>query len=351
MSHQQFQQGAGAAAYNNQATAEESSSLITTNSSPATTTPAPTLPGRQLAKTHPCTWPDCPRFFACPHNVQQHIREKHTHEKPYKCEECVDVAFARQYGLNRHKAQVHGDGEKASRVAADRHTYGVVPSAEPEQPFVPFTEPTQATTGADAKFDESMDFLTEENTRNDVSGGNIEMADDQFNFDAYLSETAAVEMPDAQFYFDAEQPETATAAHNNAQGGGLLGCGECDYFATTRDSVRMHMHVAYQVPNNPLCACDICTMLQCSSEISAAHQKSLLLQGGFQNIREDVDVDASFLGEGADFANAPTSTTTSAWQADVGNSHGADAYNATAGTIDPALLNLAGPSGFSRHGQ
>ena len=203
MSHQQFQQGAGAAAYNNQATAEESSSLITTNSSPATTTPAPTLPGRQLAKTHPCTWPDCPRFFACPHNVQQHIREKHTHEKPYKCEECVDVAFARQYGLNRHKAQVHGDGEKASRVAADRHTYGVVPSAEPEQPFVPFTEPTQATTGADAKFDESMDFLTEENARNDVSGGNIEMADDQFNFDAYLSETAAVEMPDAQFYFDA----------------------------------------------------------------------------------------------------------------------------------------------------
>jgi hypothetical protein len=362
MSHQQFQQGAGAAAYTYQATTEASSSALpTTNFNQAAgTTPAPTLPDRQLAKTHPCTWPDCPRFFACPHNVQQHIREKHTHEKPYKCEECVDVAFTRQYGLNRHNAQVHGVGEKPSRVAAIRHRHGVAPSAEPEQPFVPCAEPTQATAGADDEFAKLFGFLAEENAGMNVSGGDVEMADDPFDFDADQSETAAFDMPRGQFHFGAEQQQpTATTANNNnnnnnnnnssnSQGGGLLGCGECDYSAATRNDVRMHMHVAHQVPNNPLCACDICTMLQCSSEIDAANQMSLVVQGGFQNIREDEN--ASFLGEeGADFANASTSTT-SAWQPDVGND-GADDYNATAGTIDPALLNLAGPSGFGRHEQ
>jgi hypothetical protein len=343
MSYQQVQQGAGATAYNHTAP-EVSSSLLTANSSPGTTTtPAPTLPGRQLAKTNPCTWPNCPRFFACPHNVQQHIREKHTHEKPYKCEDCVDVAFARQYGLNRHRAQVHGDEEKPSRVAAGRRTYGSAPSAEPEQTFVPFTESTQATTGADEMFAELMGLLGEENARKEVSGGDVEMSDNQFYFAPDQWETPAVGMPGAQFHFDAEQPEPA---HNNAQHGSgeLLGCGECDYFAATRNDMRMHMHVAHQVPNNPLCACNICTMLQCSSEIDAAHQLSMLVQGGFQKIREDEN--AGFLGEGADFATAST-TTTSAWQPDLDNT----ADYTTAGTIDPSLLNLAGLGGFGRHEQ
>jgi hypothetical protein len=354
MSHQHFQQGAGAAAYTNQATTEVSSAALpTANSNQAAgTTPAPTLPGRQLANTHPCTWPDCPRFFACPHNVQQHIREKHTHEKPYKCEECVDVAFARQYGLNRHRAQVHGVGEKPSRAAADRHGYGVA-SAEPEQPFVPFAEPTQATTVADDGFAELLGFLAEESAGMDVSGGDVEMADDQFDFGADQLENAAFDMPGAQFYFGAEQqqqqPATTAAAHNNSQGGGLFGCGECDYFAATRNDVRMHTHVAHQVPNNPLCACDICTMLHCSSESDAARQMSLMVQGGFQNIREGEDA-ASFSGEeGVNSANASTSIT-SAWHPDVGND-GTDDYDATAGTINPALLNLAGPSGFGQHEQ
>jgi hypothetical protein len=261
------------------------------------------------------------------------------------------VAFTRQYGLNRHKAQVHGIGEKPSRVPAIRHSHGVAPSAQPEQPFVPFAEPTRATAGADDIVAKSLGYLAERNARIEVSGGDVEMADDQFDFEADQSETAAFDTPDAQFHFGAEQqqPTTITAAHNNTQGGGLFGCGECDYFAATSNDVRMHMHVAHQVPNNPLCACDICTMLQCSSEIDAAHQLSFVVQGCFQNIREDEN--AGFLGEeGADFANNAFTSTTSAWQPDVGN-NGAEDYNATAGTIDPALLNLAGPSGFGRHEQ
>lgn len=334
MSQQQFQQGAGAAAYDNDATTQASSSLLTTNSSAA-----PTLPGRQLAKTHPCTWPGCPRFFACPHNVQQHIREKHTYEKPYKCDECVDVAFARQYGLNRHKAQVHGNGEKTSNITTGRHADA--PSDETEQPFVAFTEPAQATTGADEEFAQLMGFLTEENARIGVSGVDAEMSDDQFHFDSEQWGSATVDMPAAQFDFGVGQSALATAAHNNAQGSEHFCCGECDYFAATRNDVRMHMHVAHQVPNNHLCACNICEILHYSSDIDAAHQRTLLVRGGFQKIRED---DAGFLGEREDFATA--STTTSAWQPGVDS-----ADYTTAGTIDPALLDLVGPSGFGRHGQ
>jgi hypothetical protein len=395
MSYQQFQQGAGAPAYNYTAPGA-SSSLLNTNFAPATTTtPAPTLPGRQLANTHPCTWPGCPRFFACPHNVQQHIREKHTHEKPYKCNECFDVAFARQYGLNRHNAQVHGVGEKPSRVAAGQRTYATAPSVEqqqqpfvpyteqtqvmtgaygqfaaPQQPFVPYTEPTQAMTGAygevaapqqpfgpyaqqtlptlgasDDQFAVLMGWLQAQNARKEASGGDVEMSDDQFGFGADQQETAAVTMFDAQqaqVYSNAARP--ANPFHNNAQNGELLYCGEseCDFFAATTDDVTSHMHVEHQVPHHQLCACELCTMIYSSSEIDAAQQKSMLLvQGGFQKIREDA---AAFLGEGADFATAPTATT-SAWQPEVNN----NADYATAGTIDPALLNLAGPSGFGRH--
>lgn len=332
MSRQHFRQGAGAAAYN-QATQEVSSTQLT---SPATT-PAPTLPGRQLTKPHPCTWPGCPRFFACPHNVQQHIREKHTHEKPFKCEACaaenVETAFARQYGLNRHRAQVHGAGEKPSRVAARGRTYGSEPAAELTQPDFPFVVPDQGVESGD-EFAEMMGLLQEANNAEmDVSaGGDVDISDVQFDFGAGLPEPTT---PTA----------TTTSAHsNNAQDSGLFFCGDCDYAATTRKEVDMHMHPAHRVPNSCLCACSICSMLYSSSEVDAARQLSLLRHGGFQKIREDAGF--SSLGENAGFA---TASTASAWQPEV-NNHGAAAdYTTTtaaaAGTIDPALLNLFGPSG------
>jgi hypothetical protein len=390
MSYQQFQQGAGASDYNyNNYTAPQASSssqFNNTNSTPAatTTTPAPTLPGRQLTNTFPCTWPGCPRFFACPHNVQQHIREKHTHEKPYKCDQCFDAAFARQYGLNRHKAQVHGVGEKPSRVPAGQRTYGTAPSAkqQQQQPFVPFTQPTQATMGGgfgfvepqqqqqqqqphvpstgqtlpamgDQEFAELMGFPQAENSREEVSGGDmedVEMSDDQFNnqfdFGANQQEptAAAVEMTDAQRVqscFDTAQ--AINALRNSEQNGGgiLLGCGECDFFAATDNDVRSHMHDEHQVPSTPLCACELCSMVFASSEADAENQKALLAdQGGFQKVRE---ADASFPGvQGAGFATTASTANTSAWQPEVNNYAG----YATAGTIDPTLLSI-----FSQHKQ
>ena len=259
MSYQQFNQGAGATSYNNSSSSSSSnnatSSLLNANPSPVTTVPAPTLPGRQLVNTHPCTWPGCPRFFASPHNVQQHIREKHTHEKPYRCEECaaqnVDTAFARQYGLNRHRAQVHGIGEKPSRVPAKRRTHGSVISAEPAQPEVPLTFPTQAME-IDGEFAEMARLLRIANNEMEVSGGDIEMSD-------------------AQVYSDDEQPETTVAAIAvyGAQDSGGYACGDCAYAAATKNEVRMHMHAAHQTPNNLMCGCDTCLMLHASSNNAA----------------------------------------------------------------------------------
>ncbi|KAK3708578.1 hypothetical protein LTR37_011473 [Vermiconidia calcicola] len=55
---------------------------------------------------HPCPYPDCPKVFACPHNVTQHVREKHTLERPHQCTECC-ASFPRPWGRNRHMKMVH----------------------------------------------------------------------------------------------------------------------------------------------------------------------------------------------------------------------------------------------------
>lgn len=73
-----------------------------------TTSTTPSRRPKQIqAKNFPCTWEDCPRMFTCPHNVQQHVREKHTGERPNVCEDC-GASFPRPYSLNRHAWCVHG---------------------------------------------------------------------------------------------------------------------------------------------------------------------------------------------------------------------------------------------------
>ena len=76
----------------------------------SSTTPQPTQPvkktQRERKKVHPCSWTGCDRLFSCQHNVEQHIREAHTFEKPHVCHIC-GAGFSRPYGLNRH-LQVHG---------------------------------------------------------------------------------------------------------------------------------------------------------------------------------------------------------------------------------------------------
>lgn len=79
--------------------------------------PLPIQPRRaqRPEKKFPCTWPaGCTHApFTCPHNVAQHIREVHTHERPFECERCRAAggkmrAFARPWTLYRHLRDVHG---------------------------------------------------------------------------------------------------------------------------------------------------------------------------------------------------------------------------------------------------
>lgn len=91
------------------------------NQQPAYQPPAPKKSQAKLR--YKCTWEDCERMFAGPHNVNQHIREAHTGQKPYKCPECTalghDKGFARPFSLNRHRRQIHHveTGMKATAVA------------------------------------------------------------------------------------------------------------------------------------------------------------------------------------------------------------------------------------------
>lgn len=72
-----------------------------------TTVGASKVPRKEKSYNHPCPYPNCPRTFTCPHNVDQHVREKHTGERPNKCDHCPK-AFARPFALYRHLAVVHG---------------------------------------------------------------------------------------------------------------------------------------------------------------------------------------------------------------------------------------------------
>lgn len=76
-------------------------------------------PGRNQSKPNakkpehnmPCPWEGCDRLFTCQHNIDQHVREVHTGERPCMCELCALegklAGFARPASLNRHYRDVH----------------------------------------------------------------------------------------------------------------------------------------------------------------------------------------------------------------------------------------------------
>lgn len=78
-------------------------------------TPQDTAAKKKPDKIHPCPY-SCldrtgqPRMFTCQHNVRQHVREKHTQERPYRCELCGPShhGFNRPYTFNRHMLDLHG---------------------------------------------------------------------------------------------------------------------------------------------------------------------------------------------------------------------------------------------------
>lgn len=240
------------------------SSLLNTPFVPATETQAPRN-RRNREKKYPCTWQGCDRYFDCRHNVQQHIREAHTGVKPYECTACAAdgafSAFSRQYGLNRHMRQVHFVGTQSSK----------------------------AVSSSSAAF--SRD---------------VEMSDEQFQFDAGLSDT-----------------DIADIQHSGSLS---FACDECGHVAASEEDVFRHMHASHQAPNTRFCACNICTTMFKPSEQDAVNHTMFLGNGAF-----DMPSYANFAPDG------PNVTMTPAWSSQLGpgDATGCD-------SIDPTLLSFSG---------
>lgn len=228
--------------------------------------------------------------------MQQHIREKHTMERPYKCDYCaadgVLSAFARQYGLNRHMRQVHHVGAQSSRATTSSAT---------------------SASGADDG-SQRTDNLPQRDELADMAA-QLTQANYQMSADS-----SDVEMSDGQFQFDA-----GPSGINNVSGTNSgLACGECGYTAARQKEILMHMHASHGVPNTRFCSCNVCTMMFITSESDVMNQAQMLCGGAFHT-----HSDAHFSPEGPNVAMA------SAWSSQMSASDAA-----SMGTIDPSGLSF-----------
>ena len=272
------------------------SSLLNTPFVPATA-PKTSHGRRNRAKRFLCTWQGCGRYFECPHNVQQHIREAHTLEKPYQCDDCaaqgVFSAFSRQGTLNRHKRQVHFVGTKPSKPASSSSSKTTVPQWTGQPQLV-----------------ENDEFV----------GMGAMLTQANFEMGTVSSD---IEMSDVQFQFDAAPPGID---NSGAQKSGSLTCGECDYAAAENEDILMHMHATHGAPNTRFCICNVCSMMFMPSEDDAIDHAMLLGNGALH-----APSDASFTQDGPNLNMAP------AWSSQPGPGDASD-WN----TIDPAMLSFTG---------
>ncbi|KAM0700763.1 hypothetical protein Q7P35_012484 [Cladosporium inversicolor] len=260
------------------------SSLLNTPFVPVTETQAPRN-RRNRDKKYPCMWQGCDRYFDCRHNVQQHIREAHTGEKPYECDACAAdgafSAFSRHYGLNRHMRQVHFVGTQSSKAVSSSSA-----------------------------------------GNSEVAAIGAMLAEASFDLDAFSSD---VETSEEQFQFDAELPamEISGTQHSDSLS---FACDECGHVSSSEDDIFAHMHAIHQAPNTRFCTCNICTMMFKPSEEDAVNHTMLLGNGAFH-----MPSDANFAQDG------PNVTMTPAWSSQLGpgDATGCDSN-------DPALLSFSG---------
>lgn len=279
------------------------SSLLNTPFAPATESKASRNP-RNRAKKYPCTWwQGCNRFFDCPHNVQRHLREAHTGEKPYGCEVCaaegVFSAFSRQYGLNRHKRQVHFISTQPSKAVSGSNASDL---------------------GAAASLQWTNQSQVVENDEFQANGAILAQANSDMGADS-----SDVQVPDEQFVFDAESSDMDISGEQPSSGL-TFACAECGFASATEGGIFSHMHAAHKAPNTRFCACDICTVMFKPSEEDAMNHTILLRAGAFH-----VPSDTSFAQDGPNVTMAP------AWSSQPGPG-GAIGWDA----IDHALLSFSG---------
>lgn len=291
-----------------------SNSLLNTPFVPAgaaTDPQDPLVPGLKLpaANVHPCTWPGCPRFFACQHNVQQHIREKHTGERPFKCDICaaagLSTAFARPYGLTRHKAQVHADGKRSKRAG--------------KQPVE-----NDGPNAGDFGMDFGDDVFQWDGEQMAGVEQTIVGAGDEF---AELGATLAAANAEMDEMFNSHQSGNAPETQHQ---GFAFTCADCDFASADNQDVLAHLHFTHFVPSSRLCPCSTCSLVSFNSDQDAFNHAVLLMQGGFQ-VGKDT---AGLAGQGpASMEFGTQNGAMPATSSDVPGNVNWDSF-----TIDPALL-------------
>jgi hypothetical protein len=237
---------------------------------------------------HLCPYAGCGRLFASPHNVDQHIREQHTGERPYKCKRC-GKAFARPGTLNRHLAKVHKvkdamhQGRKRKRTVVDEQDDDAQEAEQhddtADSPPVPGLDPTltpdkvfsssERTPEPDGDaFQSSIDRTSTKRRKQAI----IDDISDPLLFDGstippFDADLVGMEHfpidPDltADTAFTSTSPATSpgrTIAPKDMPSAQPERCVFCARSFTTLPLLAAHFHAAHGFPPNPLCTCDGC---------------------------------------------------------------------------------------------
>lgn len=278
-------------------------------------------PKKSHPKRYQCTREGCERMFAGPHNVNQHIREAHTGERPYKCPECTalghDKAFARPFSLNRHRRQRHHVESGVQARMSDQQGPGVMAAGDADvagmfrgmlfgnenaqvlQP-APMSmggsqNATTANAGAQSEEDEWFKALVGEN----ITG--LRVPGDAVDFQDFQDWGADASIDD--FFNTASDQMDVEKAFNKPD---ALGCGYCDQFKSEDiNPLLLHQHDKHFVPNTPLCDCTVCKMLYVGHEDdpqALAHAQQLEAGALDMSVPEDgagaADVGMVFDGTG-----------------------------------------------------
>jgi len=192
---------------------------------------------------------------ACQFNLDQHIREKHTLDKPYPCFFC-HKSFARAWSKNRHEAEVHGDQRSDTRTVKSRKTAHGAKMAEQQKQREP--RPAPVVSDADRVVEplKSPD-LAQLLARVDNTDLSALLAVGTFApVPTALGEAASAIDPGLSYANETlEQPPFTCVVHGFA--------------FTTVGEWRMHGHEEHNVLYSVNCPCEVCQTVIRSPVLSA----------------------------------------------------------------------------------